>query len=87
MSIDLIKSDGDNRGQIIFFKSQNLRLNLFEIKKDSARGGHFHNYPVTYILLSGKIEHRKKFLKTNLEEIDLNLGHNHVGDHGVDFIS
>ena len=70
MTVELINSGGDNRGKIFFFKSENLKINFFEINKDSVRGGHYHDYPVTYVLISGKIEHRMKSLDTNEEIIE-----------------
>ena len=70
MTVELINSGGDHRGKILFFKSKNLKINFFEIKKNYARGGHYHGYHVTYVLVSGKIEHRTKSLDTNEEIIE-----------------
>tara|TARA_B100000029_G_C17549762_1_gene949676 strand:- start:326 stop:1090 length:765 start_codon:yes stop_codon:yes gene_type:complete len=74
MTIDFLKSGGDYRGNILFFKSKNIRMNIFETKKGYARGGHFHQYPVTYILLSGKIEYRVKSLDNDHEIIKILTG-------------
>ena len=74
MAIELINSEGDHRGKILFFKSEKLKINFFEIKKNYARGGHYHNYPVTYVLISGKIEHRMKSLDTDEEIIEIISG-------------
>ncbi len=70
MTVELINSGGDHRGKILFFKSENLKINFFEIKKNYARGGHYHDYPVTYVLISGKIEYRTKSLDTDEEIIE-----------------
>ena len=74
MTVELINSGGDHRGKILFFKSKNLKINFFEIKKNYARGGHYHDYPVTYVLISGKIEHRMKSLDTDEEIIEIISG-------------
>ena len=74
MAIELMNSGGDNRGKILFFKSENLKMNFFEIKKDYTRGGHYHNYPVTYVLISGKIEHRMKSLDNGKEITEILSG-------------
>ena len=74
MTVELINSGGDHRGKILFFKDENLKINFFEIKKNYARGGHYHNYPVTYVLISGKIEHRMKSLDTDEEIIEIISG-------------
>ncbi len=71
MSIELVNTGGDHRGKILFFKSENLRINFFEIQKNHARGGHYHNYHITYVLMSGKIEHRIKSLDTDKEIINI----------------
>ena len=70
MTIELIKSGGDHRGKILFFKSEHLKINFFELKKNYARGGHYHDYPVTYVLISGKIQHRMKSLDSEKEIIE-----------------
>ncbi|MEM4392130.1 MAG: hypothetical protein QXG67_05025 [Candidatus Nitrosotenuis sp.] len=58
--MNLIREGGDERGKILFFIDGNARINLFEVRKGFARGGHYHNYPIVHTLLSGKIDTDKK---------------------------
>ena len=74
MAIELINSNIDERGKIIFFKSKNLKINFFEINKNCIRGGHYHDYPVTYVLIAGKIEHKIQCLNTNKEITEIISG-------------
>ncbi len=71
MSFELLDSGGDCRGKILFFKFNQTKANLFEIKKGYARGGHFHDYDIIHTLIIGKIEHRMKSLNSKEEEIDI----------------
>ena len=57
--------------KIFFFKFNNLKTNLFELKKGFARGGHFHDYEVVHTLVFGKIEHRMKNLDSKKETIEI----------------
>jgi hypothetical protein len=66
-----IKEGGDVRGKIIFFTYDKTKINLFEIKKGFARGGHYHDYDVTNTLITGKIEHRVIDIKTKHEQISI----------------
>jgi len=69
--LNLIKEGGDERGKILFFTYGEIRLNLFEVKKGFARGGHYHDYPITHTLITGKIEHRQENTLTKEEEISV----------------
>ncbi len=69
--LNLIKDGGDKRGKILFFRYGDTRINLFEVKKGSARGGHYHEYPITHTLLLGKIEYRQENVVTKHEEISI----------------
>jgi hypothetical protein len=71
MTLELIDSGGDCRGKILFFKFNQTKTNLFEIKKGFARGGHFHDYDITHTLIIGKIEHRMKSLTSKQEKIEI----------------
>jgi quercetin dioxygenase-like cupin family protein len=62
---------GDKRGKILFFVNNETKVNLFEVKKGFARGGHYHDYDITHVLLTGKIEHRVENMETKEEEISI----------------
>ena len=61
----------DIRGKILFSLYGNKKINLFEIKKGYARGGHYHNYEVNHTLVSGKIEYRETNIETEEEKISI----------------
>lgn len=69
MELKYIKEGGDIRGKILFFTYDKTKINLFEIKKGFARGGHYHNYDITHTLITGKIEHRIENIETKQEQI------------------
>lgn len=69
MVLSLKNEAGDKRGKILFLTHNDVKINLFEIKRGFARGGHYHPFDVVYILLSGKIEYREFNIKTNTEII------------------
>ena len=71
MTFELVDSGGDCRGKILFFKFNQIKSNLFEIKKGYARGGHYHDYDIVHTLIIGKIEHRIKFLDSKKEKIEI----------------
>jgi hypothetical protein len=60
---------GDKRGSILFNEYGTKKINLFEIKKECYRGGHWHNYSVEHTIVSGKIKYHEFDLKTNQESI------------------
>jgi len=70
VTLEFIDSGGDCRGKILFFKFNQTKTNLFEIKKGFARGGHFHDYDIIHTLIIGKIEHRMKSLNSKHEKIE-----------------
>ena len=55
MVLILEKEIEDVRGKILFFKHGKLSINLVEIKKGYARGGHYHDYNQEHIIISGKV--------------------------------
>ena len=61
----------DKRGKILFLKYNNKNINLIEIKKGFARGGHFHQTDTSHFLISGKIEYRKENIQTKQEKISI----------------
>ena len=71
MELKYIKEGGDIRGKILFFTYDKTKINLFEIKKGFARGGHYHNYDITHTLITGKIEHRIEDIETKQEQISI----------------
>lgn len=62
---------GDRRGKIFFCIHNNSKVNLFEVKKGFARGGHYHDYDIVHTLLTGKIEHYIEDVRTKKEEISV----------------
>ena len=71
MSLEFEKYVEDKRGQILFLKYTHKNINLIEIKKGFARGGHFHQTDTNHFLISGKIEYREENIKTKKEKISI----------------
>ncbi len=71
MELKYIKEGGDIRGKILFFTYGKMKINLFEVKKGFARGGHYHDYDITHTLITGKIEHRIENIETKQEQISI----------------
>lgn len=71
MTFEFKGDGGDKRGKILFFTCGKMKINLFEIKKGFARGGHYHDYDITHMLITGKIEHRIENIETNQEQISI----------------
>ena len=70
MSLEFKKVVEDVRGKIIFMSYNGKKsLNIAEIKKGFARGGHYHPYEQYHVILSGKIEYREENLDTKKEQI------------------
>ena len=72
MNLELEKQVEDKRGKILFLSLGTKKINIVEIKKGFARGGHFHNFLSTHIIVYGKIELREENLKNNVEQIKKN---------------
>ena len=66
-TLKIINQLEDARGKIFFFEFNKKNINLIEIKKGFARGGHYHNFDSEHIGLSGKIRYLEKNLATNIE--------------------
>jgi len=62
---------GDKRGKILFFIDNETKINLFEVKKGFARGGHYHDYDIIHTLITGKIEHHVEDVDTKKEEVSI----------------
>jgi quercetin dioxygenase-like cupin family protein len=52
------------RGKILFCKHENGFINIVEIKKGYARGGHYHKYDQMHFIISGKIEYIEENIET-----------------------
>jgi len=59
----------DSRGKILFLSYGNKKINLIEIRKGFARGGHFHKTATSHFLIKGKIEYHEENTITNEEKI------------------
>ena len=86
MNLKFDKQVEDKRGKILFFSLGDKKFNIVETKQGFARGGHFHNFSSTHILLYGKmevteenlnsgIEETKKILAPSIINIDQNIAH------------
>jgi len=70
MGLEFKKLAEDVRGKILFMSYDGKKsLNIAEIKKGFARGGHYHPYEQYHVILSGKIEYREENLDTKKEQI------------------
>ena len=47
------------------------QVNMVEIKKGFARGGHYHKFESDHIIITGKIEYREENIDTKKEEIKI----------------
>ena len=69
MNLQFEKQVEDKRGKILFLSLGTKKINIVEMKKGFARGGHFHNFPSTDIIVYGKIELREENLNNGVEQI------------------
>lgn len=74
MKLDYEKQVTDARGTIIFLKYGDKSLNLVQIKKGFARGGHYHTFETKHHLIAGVIEYREKDINTGQEKIQIITG-------------
>ncbi|NDB32077.1 MAG: hypothetical protein EB150_01820 [Nitrososphaeria archaeon] len=63
------KDATDVRGTILFLKYKEKSINIVQIKKGFARGGHYHNFPSVHHLISGVIQYHETDIQTNQETI------------------
>ena len=69
MGLEFKKLAEDVRGKILFLLYNGTKsLNIAEIKKGFARGGHYHPYEQYHVILSGKVEYREEDLDTKKEQ-------------------
>lgn len=69
MGLEFKKVAEDVRGKILFLSYDDKSLNVAEIKKGHARGGHYHPYEQYHVILSGKVEYREENVDTKKEKI------------------
>jgi len=69
--LEFIKTAQDARGKIFFFKYENMNVNFAEIKKNYARGGHYHEYDQHHLILSGSVEYREEDIESKKEKITI----------------
>lgn len=69
MELEFDKQASDARGTILFLKYGKKSINIVEIKKGFARGGHYHTFETKHHVLSGVLEYREKNINTNQETI------------------
>jgi len=71
MGLQFEKEIEDVRGKILFYKFNKLFLNLIEMKKGHARGGHYHKYDQEHFIISGKVEYWSEDINTKKETIQI----------------
>lgn len=59
----------DIRGKIFFMSRGREKINLVEIRRGFARGGHYHKVSQDHIVISGKLEYREENVKTGTERV------------------
>ena len=69
MKLNLEKEIDEVRGKINFFSFGNKKIHFVETRKGFARGGHYHSFPSTHILISGLIEYREENIENNQEHV------------------
>ena len=69
--MELTSQHEDARGKILFFSHGKMQINIVEVKKGFARGGHYHKYDQDHIMLSGTLEVRELDMKSNKETIKI----------------
>jgi len=64
----LLDSHKDERGKMFFLKYGKFKINIIEIKKGFARGGHYHKYEQDHVVLCGKIKYKIEDISTKQEQ-------------------
>ena len=67
--LEFEKQVTDARGTILFLKYGDKNLNVVQIKKGFARGGHYHTFETQHHILSGMVEYRQTDIATGQETI------------------
>jgi hypothetical protein len=55
----IVKETEDRRGKIVWLLSGDKEIHVIDTKKGFSRGGHYHPFDSTHILLSGYIVYRE----------------------------
>lgn len=55
----VLKETEDKRGKIVWLVSGNKEIHVVETKKGFSRGGHYHPFDSTHVLVSGQIIYRE----------------------------
>jgi dTDP-4-dehydrorhamnose 3,5-epimerase-like enzyme len=65
--LKFVKQVEDVRGKIIFCSYGNSHVNIVEIKKGFARGGHYHDFESDHVIVIGKVEYREEDIHKMVE--------------------
>ena len=71
MGLQFEKVVEDARGKSFFLSYHDKKINIVEIKKEFARGGHYHPSETEHTILTGKIEYRKENIESGKERIEI----------------
>lgn len=71
MGLQFEKVVEDARGKIFFLSYHDKKINIVEIKKGFARGGHYHPSGTAQTILTGKIEYREENIESGKERIEI----------------
>jgi quercetin dioxygenase-like cupin family protein len=55
----VLKETEDRRGKIVWLVSDEKEIHIVETKKGFSRGGHYHPFDSTHMLVSGEIVYRE----------------------------
>lgn len=55
----ILKETEDRRGKIVWIVSEGKEIHVVETKKGFSRGGHYHPFDSTHVLVSGHIIYRE----------------------------
>ena len=55
----ILKETEDRRGKILWLVSDEKEIHIVETKKGFSRGGHYHPFDSTHVLVSGEIVYRE----------------------------
>ena len=67
MKMRVLKETEDRRGMIIWLESDGKEFHVVETKNGYSRGGHYHPYDSTHVLVSGQLIYRECDIKGEKE--------------------
>lgn len=67
MNMRVLKETKDRRGKIIWLASDGKEIHVVETKNGFSRGGHYHPYDSTHVLVSGQLIYRECGMKGEKE--------------------